>query len=45
MGIGNRKEYADMNWYKGKQTKHVKKMEMAQKLGEFSILYPNRYGA
>ena len=25
------KEYADMNWYKGKQTKHVKEMEMGRK--------------
>jgi len=24
------KEYADMNWYKGKQAKHVKEMEMGQ---------------
>jgi 5'-3' exoribonuclease 1 len=25
------KEYTDMNWYKGKQAKHVKEMEMGQK--------------
>jgi 5'-3' exoribonuclease 1 len=25
------KEYADLNWYKGKQAKHVKEMEMGQK--------------
>lgn len=25
------KEYADLNWYKGKQTKHIKEMEMARK--------------
>ena len=25
------KEYADMNWYKGKQAKHVKEMEMGRK--------------
>jgi 5'-3' exoribonuclease 1 len=25
------KEYGDMNWYKGKQTKHVKEMELARK--------------
>jgi 5'-3' exoribonuclease 1 len=25
------KEYVDMNWYKGKQTKHVKEMEVARK--------------
>jgi 5'-3' exonuclease len=24
------KEYADMNWYKGKQAKHVKETEMGQ---------------
>ena len=31
------KEYADLNWYKGKQAKHVKEMESARnrsKLGE-----------
>ena len=25
------KEYADINWYKGKQAKHVKEMELARK--------------
>lgn len=25
------KEYADMNWYKGKQEKHVKEMELGRK--------------
>jgi 5'-3' exoribonuclease 1 len=25
------KEGADMNWYKGKQAKHVKEMEMGRK--------------
>jgi 5'-3' exoribonuclease 1 len=25
------KEYADINWYKGKQSKHVKEMEMGRK--------------
>jgi 5'-3' exoribonuclease 1 len=25
------KEYADMNWFKGKQAKHVKEMEMGRK--------------
>jgi 5'-3' exoribonuclease 1 len=25
------KEYADMNWYKGKQAKHIKEMEVARK--------------
>jgi 5'-3' exoribonuclease 1 len=27
------KEYADLNWYKGKQAKHVKAMEVARKKG------------
>jgi 5'-3' exoribonuclease 1 len=38
------KEYADMNWYKGKQTKHVKEMEMARKrskLGEYQVSLPS----
>jgi 5'-3' exoribonuclease 1 len=25
------REYADLNWYKGKQSKHVKDMEVARK--------------
>ena len=25
------KEYADLNWFKGKQSKHVKEMEEARK--------------
>jgi 5'-3' exoribonuclease 1 len=29
------KEYVDMNWYKGKQTKHVKEMEMGRKDSKF----------
>ena len=29
------KEYTDMNWYKGKQAKHVKEMEMGQKRSKF----------
>jgi len=36
------KEYADMNWYKGKQTKHVREMEMARKrskLGECELSF------
>ncbi len=35
------KEYSDLNWYKGKQAKHVKAMEMGrkrQKLGRVLIL-------
>jgi 5'-3' exoribonuclease 1 len=37
------KEYADMNWYKGKQAKHVKEMEMGRKrskLGESFFACP-----
>ena len=36
------KEFADLNWYKGKQAKHVKEMESARnrnKLGELSLEY------
>ena len=29
------KEYADLNWYKGKQAKHVKEMEMGRKRSKF----------
>jgi 5'-3' exoribonuclease 1 len=31
------KEYADMNWYKGKQAKHVKEMEVARKRAKLGI--------
>jgi len=34
------KEYADINWYKGKQAKHVKEMENGKKrtgLGMFCV--------
>jgi 5'-3' exoribonuclease 1 len=34
------KEYADLNWYKGKQRRHVREMEMGRKrskLGEHSL--------
>ena len=30
------KEYADLNWYKGKQAKHVKEMEMGRKRSKLS---------
>lgn len=33
------KEYADLNWYKGKQAKHVKEMEMGRKRQKLSA-YP-----
>jgi 5'-3' exoribonuclease 1 len=42
-----KKEYADMSWYKGKQTKHMMEMEMGQKrprLSESCIFYPNTCG-
>jgi hypothetical protein len=43
MGYGERelfaKEYADMNWYRGKQPKHVKEMEMGRKRSKLDI-YP-----
>ena len=31
------KEYGDMNWYKGKQAKHVKEMEQARKRAKLGI--------
>jgi 5'-3' exonuclease len=41
MGYGERelfaKEYADMNWYRGKQPKHVKEMEMGRKRSKLDI--------
>ena len=39
------KEYADLNWYKGKQAKHVKEMETARrrnKLGTSPIASTRR---
>lgn len=32
------KEYADMNWYKGKQAKHVKEMEQGRKRSKLGSL-------
>lgn len=32
------KEYADVNWYKGKQAKHVKEMEAARKRNKLGVL-------
>jgi hypothetical protein len=29
------KEYADVNWYKGKQSKYIKEAEKKSGLGEF----------
>ncbi len=34
-------EYADMNWYKGKQAKHVKEMEMGRKRSKLGISSPH----
>lgn len=31
------KEYADMNWYKGKQAKHVKEMEAARNRNKLGV--------
>ncbi|KAF8738458.1 hypothetical protein AX14_011448 [Amanita brunnescens Koide BX004] len=36
------KEYADMNWYKGKQAKHVKEMEVARKRAKLVLTKPQR---
>ncbi|KAG6827914.1 hypothetical protein H0H92_009983 [Tricholoma furcatifolium] len=36
------KEYADVNWYKGKQAKHVKEMELAQKRAKLVLTAPQR---
>ncbi|KAG6840893.1 hypothetical protein C0991_003417 [Blastosporella zonata] len=36
------KEYADTNWYKGKQAKHVKEMEVAQKRAKLVLTAPQR---
>lgn len=33
------KEYADLNWYKGKQAKHVKEMEVARKRNKLGKLH------
>lgn len=41
MGVWERevfeKEYADVNWYKGKQAKHVKEMEMGRKRSKLGM--------
>ncbi|KAL6301387.1 exonuclease II [Sparassis latifolia] len=36
------KEYADLNWYKGKQAKHVKEMELARKRAKLVLTRPQR---
>ena len=35
------KEYADINWYKGKQAKHVKEMELGRKRSKLGM-YDNQ---
>lgn len=35
------KEYADVNWYKGKQAKHVKEMEIGRKRSKFGSCLPS----
>ncbi|KAJ6517993.1 exonuclease II [Mycena vitilis] len=36
------KEYADVNWYKGKQAKHVNEMEMGRKRSKLVLTRPQR---
>ncbi|OBZ66144.1 5'-3' exoribonuclease 1 [Grifola frondosa] len=36
------KEYSDLNWYKGKQAKHVKEMEQARKRAKFVLTKSQR---
>ncbi|KAM6490715.1 exonuclease II [Amanita muscaria] len=36
------KEYADMNWFKGKQAKHVKEMELARRRNSLVLTEPQR---
>ncbi|KAJ3572931.1 hypothetical protein NP233_g2767 [Leucocoprinus birnbaumii] len=36
------KEYADLNWFKGKQDKHVKEMEMGRKRSKLVLTKPQR---
>ncbi|KAJ7608732.1 exonuclease II [Roridomyces roridus] len=36
------KEYADLNWYKGKQVKHMKEMEMGRKRSKLVLTQPQR---
>ncbi|KXN82677.1 5'-3' exoribonuclease 1, partial [Leucoagaricus sp. SymC.cos] len=36
------KEYADLNWYKGKQAKHMKEMEMGRKRSQLVLTRPQR---
>jgi len=34
------KEYADLNWYKGKQAKHVREMELGEKRSKLGASLP-----
>ncbi|KAL1753974.1 exonuclease II [Schizophyllum commune] len=36
------KEYADLNWYKGKQAKHVKEMELGRKRAKLTLTRAQR---
>ena len=36
------KEYADLNWYKGKQAKHVKEMELGRKRSKLVLTSSQR---
>ncbi|KAJ7472590.1 exonuclease II [Mycena latifolia] len=36
------KEYADLNWYKGKQMKHMKEMELGRKRSKLVLTRPQR---
>ena len=36
------KEYADINWYKGKQAKHVKEMELGRKRSKLGAYHTSR---
>ncbi|TRM64823.1 exonuclease II [Schizophyllum amplum] len=36
------KEYADLNWYKGKQAKHMREMEMGKKRSKMVLTRPQR---
>jgi hypothetical protein len=33
------KEYADVNWFKGKQTKHIQDMNLAQKRAKLGTAF------
>lgn len=37
------KEYADLNWYKGKQSKHLKEMERGQQKSQLGSYFSSPY--